>query len=384
MHRRPLAALSLALALLAAGAAGQVVRLVPQDFETIQAAVNAAQDNDQIVISGGTYHESVTMTGKSFVSFTAKGKVVIAPDAGAGLTLDGCTGSFIQGLRVQAPETYGFLFLDTTNCMIFKCSVTDAGLDGVRVEGGGTLTFEKVTVTDAALDGFALGSGVPDFTDNNLIIVCKIIRPGVDGVGINGSNNHVDTCKIVEAGRDGVNVDEPAAVLGSFVKDTKITKPGRHGIALNGDGCHVTGCKITAPVAHGIFSNIGSDGFIQESKLSKCGNSGVLVLGDGFHISDCKVTKPVNVGVDVGGDGVEVTGCKVTGAGNDGFEIEGDDGTWTGNTSSKAADDGFELLGMGNTLSGNVGKGSKSFDLSDEGSGPNTVDETNSFGTTGP
>src|SRR5262245_59632464 len=55
----------LAVVALSAGAAAQVVHKVPQDFLTIQEAVDASGNTDQIVISAGTYAESVVIEGLS-------------------------------------------------------------------------------------------------------------------------------------------------------------------------------------------------------------------------------------------------------------------------------------------------------------------------------
>jgi Right handed beta helix region len=55
----------LALALCAGIAAAQATHLVPSDFPTIQAAVNAAVDGDTVSIAAGTYAEAVLVSGKS-------------------------------------------------------------------------------------------------------------------------------------------------------------------------------------------------------------------------------------------------------------------------------------------------------------------------------
>jgi pectin methylesterase-like acyl-CoA thioesterase len=40
---------------------------VPQDYATIQAAIDAAQNDDVIVVSPGTYSESPVITGKRII-----------------------------------------------------------------------------------------------------------------------------------------------------------------------------------------------------------------------------------------------------------------------------------------------------------------------------
>ena len=41
--------------------------LVPSSYSTIQAAVNASVDGDTVLVSPGTYNETVSLNGKSIV-----------------------------------------------------------------------------------------------------------------------------------------------------------------------------------------------------------------------------------------------------------------------------------------------------------------------------
>jgi len=47
------------------GSAHSAVRRVPQDFSTIQAAINAAQNGDTVLVSRGTYTGGLTISGKT-------------------------------------------------------------------------------------------------------------------------------------------------------------------------------------------------------------------------------------------------------------------------------------------------------------------------------
>jgi len=371
------------LALLAAGAGAQTQRFVPKDFPTIQAAVDASSDGDEVVISGGTYHESVTVTGMSTFFLTGKGRVVIAPDAGDGLTLTGCDHCFIQNLRVKGGET-GIRLVDCVQNVFFKGGVEGTAGAGVRVEGGSLNTFEKLTVKDAGGDAFDLATDSAEPTDINTIIVCRIIHPALDGVGIHGSNNHVDTCRIVGAGRHGIALDDTTTGTNNVLKDNRIVKPALHGILVQGDDTHVDGCKVVAPAGSGLDFDSGTGGYVEDCKFTKCGGNGAVLFGDGMTLDTLTFTRPASDGVRVDGGLAVVMDCKVTAAGEHGYSIEGSDGTYTGNTSAKAAQDGFRLLGTGNTLAGNVAKGSKGFDLENPVPANNTVDPDNDFGTVGP
>ena len=383
MNRPSIAVAAFLLALTAGSARAQTQRHVPQDFPSIQAAVDASANGDEVVIGAGTYHESVTVTGMSTFFLTGKGKVVIAPDAGDGLTLDGCDHCFIQNLGVKG-GSIGIHLVDSVQNVFFKGRVEATSGAGVRVDGGGVNTFEKLTVKDAGADAFDLATDSATPTDANLVIVCRILHPALDGVGINGSNNHVDTCRILGAGRHGISLDGTTPGANNFLKDDRIVKPALHGILVQGDDTHVDGCKVVAPAGSGLDFDSGSGGYVQDCKFTKCGGNGAVLFGDGMTLDTLRFTRPASDGVRVLGGMAAVLDCKVTGAGEHGYDIEGTDGTYSGNSSTKAAQDGFRLLGSGNTLSGNTAKASKGFDLDNPVPSDNTVDPDNAFGTVGP
>jgi hypothetical protein len=384
--RRSLPITLLALTVLAANAAAELTQvLVPKDFATIQEGLDHVASNQELVISGGTYQEEVTVTGKSFVNITCKGKVVIAPTSvnGIGLTLDTCDHFFIQNLRVQGSGV-GIHVLNCDSLTFFLGGVEGTAGDGILIEGGGQNTLEKLAIKNVGGDCVDMAVGNLNVTDNNSCFVCKFIHPGVDGVGINGSNNHVDGCTISAAQRDGVSITPTSGGSGNTVKDSKITKVVRHAILIKADGTHVDGCKITAPGGIGLDFESGTGGFVTDSKFRKCGEHGASLDGDGITLDTDLFSTPGSDGLSVSGDAIVVQSCKVTGSMGSGFDIAGTNGTYTGNTSAKAKQDGFFLGGTGNTLSTCTAKGSKGFDLDNPVPANNTLGEGNNFKKQGP
>ena len=372
------------LAALATGARAELPQLlVPQDYATIQAAADAVATGEEIVISAGTYPESVTFTGKSTVNITCKGKVVIAPPSGDGLTLDGCDNVFIQNLRVKG-GALGIRLVDCEQITFLKGGVEATTSHGIRLQGGTGSILQQLTIRDAGEDAINLAVGSLDFTDGTSIVSCKLINPGRDGVGINGSFNHVELCKITGACRDGVTIDNTTPGDENVIKDTKIIKPARHGILIRGNDTHVEACRISAPGGNGLDFAGGTVGFVQDSSFSKCGDHGIVLWGNHMTLDANKIARPLHDGVFASGANHIVQDCTVSGAGTNGFEIVGTGGDYTGNTSVRAKLDGFLLTGTGNTLSANTAKGSKGFDLDNLAPGDNTVEPDNNFKKTGP
>ena len=374
----------LALTLLAAGSAAQGVTIrVPQDQPTIQAAVDAANDQDKILVSAGTYAENVLITGAQLLSITGKGKVVIAPESGAAVTLDDSDFIVLKNLRTKGGEN-GFRIVASSSCQLVKCRVQDSTGDGVRIEGGSNNAVLKTTIRDAGADAIALATGVPEFTNFNQVIGCKLFDPVLDGVGIHGTGNLVIACKVFRAGRDGLAVETTTPGADNRFERCKLLQPGRMGLYFSGNGMVVDRCTVVGSLGHGIEFTDGLGGGVAKTRLIQCEDDGVLVGGDGFSLEKLKITSPANEGVIVSGDDVIAFGCKVSGAGANGFSVQGHGGDYSGNKSSGAALNGFLLQGAGNTLSLNKASGSGEFDLNDPVPANNTVADDNTFKTIGP
>ncbi len=368
--------------------AAQAVHKVPQDHPTIQAAVTAAADGDAVQISGGTYPESVVVTGKLNLLIQAKGKVVIDPPAGSGLVLDGCGDCRVEKVRVAGGAPNGILLVDTTDTVLSKCRVDDSTADGIRIEGGGNNTVDRCTVKQAGNDAVALSDSAGTFTHDNLVSHGMFVQAADDGVDIEGDHNTVDHCTILKAVNHGAIVGPPPAAHDNVLTGCKLIKAGEIGVLLDGDDNHVRDCKVIQPADRGVHVVGGAGSTIEDCKFVKTGNDSVKAEFEAASVtvSGCKLTNSGDDGIEMDADNGTVEGNTVSGSDDDGIEIDGNDGSYTGNKSNGNGGDGFVLSeGVGNTLSANKAHGNKGFDLDDViGGGLNTVDPTNKFGTTGP
>ena len=86
--------------------------LVPQQFGTIQEAVNAASEGDRVLVSAGTYHEQVNLSGKGIQLIGVSGAAVTAIDGDNNRTVIVGNGEpstcLVRGFTIQHGRDYGY------------------------------------------------------------------------------------------------------------------------------------------------------------------------------------------------------------------------------------------------------------------------------------
>jgi hypothetical protein len=151
------------------------------DFSTIQEALDAALDGDEIEVFPGTYYELLTVTGKSLSLIGVAGREVTfidGQDSGRVLEIEDCPSITIEGITIQRgrvalgdwSEAFGGGILGTNssvymnNCSILKNRVSSAtyGVSkgaGVYLVGYGTSEFTSVYFGGNTFSYGTYGSG---------------------------------------------------------------------------------------------------------------------------------------------------------------------------------------------------------------------------------
>ncbi|HEX5008749.1 MAG TPA: right-handed parallel beta-helix repeat-containing protein [Planctomycetota bacterium] len=374
------------LLLLASRASADTLQ-VPQDFATIQEAVDAANDGDTILVHAGTYAEAVAITNKTNLLVKAAGKVIVdPPDLADGITLTGCDTCTVEKLRV-IDAVNGLLLVDCFTCTVSKCRVDAVSGLGVALEDCNNCFVEKCTITGAGTDGIGVGANGTTACALTHISKNKIIEPGDDGVDLNGTNGIIEKNTVIDAGGNGYRSESvPPATTNTWVK-CKSFGAQNHGFEINGASNSIFFCTEKDSGVNG-FACAGSGTYqLLKVKSTHATGTGIVVEAglDGTSVTSCKVKQPGADGISMQANGALVSRNKVTAAGNDGFAVGGNDGFYEKNSAMKSNSDGFQLLGTGNELTKNKAKGSVTgFDLDDQSGGLNLIDDDNTFGTTGP
>jgi hypothetical protein len=202
----------LALApLLASAATAQAVLNVPADHPTIQAALDAAQPGDTVLVAPGTYHEHLQLKEDVTLSGTGWRKTIIdGGGIGDVLTADGIHNFVVENLTVRGSKAIGgnpgagirIKGSSTTTfgvtARVERCRILDNG-DGVVLEHvhGGTFRLQKNVIDRNLRDGVVLHLGTTLLWRNT------IVKNGSNGIVATAGSGFVDVCSNVIAFNGG-------------------------------------------------------------------------------------------------------------------------------------------------------------------------------------
>ena len=151
------------------------VRAVPQNYPTIQAAVNAASEGDSIVISPGTYHEGVLVETPGLrIRGTDRNAVVLdgqnTTEVGIEVEADRVV---VENLTAHNYKSHGIRWFEQTGYWGRYLTAYDNGLYGIFAFGSRCGQFDHSYTSGNADSGFYIGECYP----------CDAVIHDVDAVG---------------------------------------------------------------------------------------------------------------------------------------------------------------------------------------------------------
>ncbi|GAB4307150.1 MAG: hypothetical protein Kow0097_07160 [Candidatus Bipolaricaulota bacterium] len=142
---------------------------VPQEYTTIQAAINAANPEDTIIVDAGTYIENLNITKAVTISGVGKDSVTLQPASpGYGIGVSGAGSKVtIENITITAGNAQHFLIhvSGAENFTIQNVKIVGAGrtvtpggfpLGGLDMNAVGAATVRNVEVMDVSRNGIAL------------------------------------------------------------------------------------------------------------------------------------------------------------------------------------------------------------------------------------
>ncbi|MEM2129961.1 MAG: NosD domain-containing protein [Candidatus Bathyarchaeia archaeon] len=174
--------------------------IVPNDYSTIQAAINAASEGDTIFVKSGTYHECILIDKSLFlVGENSKTTIIIGDWRLNGtVVLIHQNNVSITGFTIQ-PAYYsysrrGIHLLHVSYCNIFGNVILNNAI-GIWLYGSSENNIARNTIIGPSSDGWT-SCGISVVHSPNNQINANIIKNNAMGVGLyssSGSTVHRNT-----------------------------------------------------------------------------------------------------------------------------------------------------------------------------------------------
>ncbi len=322
--RRPAPVVVVVLAALAAAAGAEAEIIdVPADYATIQAAINASEDGDIVVVAPGTY----TGIGNRDLDFGGRAITVQSADpqdpAVVAATVINC---------LQAGRAFFLHSGETVESVIAGLTITN----GFATDGAGVYVLDGsgATIRNCVFSGnfVPTSSGViqsdntPPETASLVIEECVISGNVGGGVAITYSIDDLEIAGTTISGNTGPGVN--MAVFPSqtsVMRDSAVTGNGAAGVILKANLVQVTGSLIADNGETGLALTGAFGGNAVEvlnctitGNTSASNTGGLACHADAAAvIRNCLVTG--NTGRSAGGVAIsgfgafEITGCTVSG-----------------------------------------------------------------------
>jgi len=216
---------------------------VSQDswYGTIQGAIDAAVDGDEIVALAGTYNERINFVGKTIVLRSSNGPALTVIDAESGVDRFGCTvvgpvvsfesgegsDTALQGFTITGGDAIdgGGVYVDHSSPTISHCRITDnfaRGDGGGVFNKGGSLAIRHSTISgNVAIEPGAVGGGISASDGDTLIENCIIVdNASRSGGGIYNARGEMSITQCTLIGNT-------ASVYGALFHHEAFDHPGR-------------------------------------------------------------------------------------------------------------------------------------------------------------
>ncbi|PVX23996.1 MAG: hypothetical protein CW691_08945 [Candidatus Bathyarchaeum sp.] len=260
--------------------------IVPDDFSTIQKAVNSAKSGDTIFVRAGTYFETVTIK-KNSLTLIGENKYTTIIDGGGGtnrtILVDGADNVVISGFTIQ--NSYDGIYLyNSAYATVSGNIITTCTFRGIILSLSSFTTICGNTLTSNH-------DGVELYKSSYVTIYENTITNSRFGIGISRSVGNTFSENTITNSEDGIYIWNSSYTT---VSGNTITHNANNGISLiHSSYCNFSGNTITNSEAHGICPSSSSNCDVSENMLQS--NYVGIKLYSSSSVTVCENTMTHNV-----------------------------------------------------------------------------------------
>lgn len=336
-----------ALVLLVSAASAFADRLrVPQDFATVQEAVDAAGPGDVILVKG-TIAGQVDLTGKSGLTIRGSRRASLdAAGAYDNLRMSGCTDITLSrlGLVDSGGSSMGVSITNCVRITFDRCTLRDSG--ALEINDGREVRVVRCSVQGANLTAINLNSLTEDAatTSDCLIERCTVTDPQAQvAIFVEGTRQSVRRNRV---GGEALGAQFGIWLLGSSaqcdVSRNTIDPVVEWGIRAAGTGHVLDGNVVRGTLPHGGISLYGTGHTVRRSRVSDTSPGVETAPGSSAcTIAENRVARAPGYGVRVDGSGHTVQGNVVSRSEQEGIVVVGSGHLIDRNAVERTGEDGI-------------------------------------------
>jgi predicted outer membrane repeat protein len=281
-----------------------VILVVPEPYETIQAAIDAAVDGDSVVVADGTY----TGDGNRDIDLSGKA-ITVRSESGAENCIIDCEGT-------QNEPHRGFILSNVKGVKSFLSGFTITNGDGYERGGAIFCSNASPTITDCIITGNAVqgedayGGGIYSEEFSNMTINGCIFTDNL--VSQKGNDYYTALCGSGVYIKWGDLIVTGCTFSGNRIEGRQTNNGALH--CSGGNSLIVSDCTVTSNSGGGIFFSLEGSATVRNCHIE--GNSGYGIYCSSnlnATVRNCQ-SKGNSVGISCSSNlNATVNGCTVTG-----------------------------------------------------------------------
>ena len=302
------------VALMVCGVTTAATINVPGDYATIQQAISASFDGDEILVAPGTYNENLDFNSRGITLRSSGGPSVtsiVGQTTDYVMRVESLAGpGAIEGFDIGSTKATGaMVFCDDSTLSVVNCTILEE-LEGLYVSGGSTLEIRDSQISCTAGECIYVHKSVLTLSDSSLTSAGELVLHNWDSQAtISGCSFENSTCASVLSFFTGT-IPSGLILSDSVFRGNTTTA----GMLITRNPFSISGCTFESNVSNG-DSILNIEGSVGDSLMSGCtfagnssANAAVEISSDPIQISDttfCENTPVDIVGPWVNGGGNE-------------------------------------------------------------------------------